>query len=197
MNAPLRIDLKDASTFPSRRVEDWKWTDLCRFLREAPPASPALTVPPGGPFATLGGDEIAFGNGHGGRDFSGAGTLRLRFVSQADGTGHQGRVSVTAKAGEQLLVLESYEGSGSAYVANASLTFVVEPGAHLTRIVLLEDAADAISLSAADVSLGAGAAFNQTVLASGARLQRHETRVAHPGQGATVRLDGEIGRAHV
>jgi Fe-S cluster assembly protein SufD len=40
------------------------------------------------------------------------------------------------------------------------------------------------------VSLAAGARFAQTTLTTGARRQRIETRVTHPGHGATARLDG-------
>jgi Fe-S cluster assembly protein SufD len=191
------IDLKDASTFPTRRVEDWKWSDLRRWLREAPAPSPTITVPKGGPFAALGGDEIAFGNGLTAQGASmygcnvrGDKVLRLRFVSQADHTGHQAEVELTVEAGSSLVLLESYEGGGAGYVANAALRIHLGEGARLTRIVHLQDSADAISVSLATVDLAARASFDQTVLASGAKLQRHETRVMHPGEGASVRLDG-------
>jgi Fe-S cluster assembly protein SufD len=191
------IDLKDASTFPTRRVEDWKWSDLRRWLREAPAPSPQITVAKGGPFAALDGDEIAFGNGltaQGASVFEygvrGDKVLRLRFVSQADHTGHQAEVELTVEAGGSLLLLESYEGEGAGYVANASLRIHLGEGARLTRIVHLSDSADAISVSLTTVDLAARASFDQTVLASGAKLQRHETRVMHPGDGASVRLDG-------
>ena len=39
MNALPVIDLKDASSFPSRRVEAWKYSDLRKYLREAPAPS--------------------------------------------------------------------------------------------------------------------------------------------------------------
>jgi Fe-S cluster assembly protein SufD len=55
---------------------------------------------------------------------------------------------------------------------------------------VLDEPADAVSVSQSQVELQAGAQFSQTVLASGARLQRHETHVRHPGGGAEVRLDG-------
>jgi Fe-S cluster assembly protein SufD len=47
-----------------------------------------------------------------------------------------------------------------------------------------------VSIATAEVTLGEGAHFAQTVLTTGAKLQRHETRLAHPGQGAEVRIDG-------
>jgi Fe-S cluster assembly protein SufD len=196
MTVHPRIDLRDASTFPSRRVEDWKWTDLARALRVAPPPSPALAVASGGPFAAFGEHEIAFGNGlaNGASEATfvgeGARGLRLRFVSEATGTGHQARVSIRAAAGADLLVLESYEGRGSGYAANAFLTFDVQPGARLTRVVLVDEPSDAVSISQAFVTLGERARFVQTVLTTGGKLQRHETRVAHPGAGAEVRMDG-------
>ncbi|HYF23180.1 MAG TPA: Fe-S cluster assembly protein SufD [Caulobacteraceae bacterium] len=197
MSVPVRIDLTDPASFPSRRAEDWKWTDVRRWLREAPAPSAPVEVAPGGPFGALGGEEIAFGNGRAADGgfaaeyvADGERALRLRFVSRADGTGHQTTTRVTVKAGASLLLLESYEGAGAGYVANTALAVAVEPGARLERIVLLDEPEDALSFSAAEVRLGAGASFRQTVLASGARLQRHETRVAHPGEGASVTLDG-------
>ncbi len=196
MNAPVRIDLKDASSFPSRRVETWKYSDLRRLLREAPEPSPAATVAPGGPFAALGGEELALVNGRA----EGSSSLiaegppeqlsRLRFVSTADGAGHQGKVSVEVKPGASLVLLETYEGEASGYVSNIDLAISVGEGGRLTRVVLQDDAADAISISVAEVTLAPGAVFEQVVATSGAKLQRHETRLVHPGEGAEVRMDG-------
>ena len=192
----LAVDLRDPSSFPTRRVEAWKYTDLRRWLRETPPVSPAAEVAPGGPFAALGGDELAVVNGRcdgfPGLIAEGPGdhVARLRFVSTADDAGHQTTVAVEVKAGASLLLLESYEGQATGYVSNVALTITVGAGARLTRIVIEDDAADALSLSAAEVALGEGAAFSQMVLTTGAKLQRHETRVAHPGHGAEVRIDG-------
>src|SRR5207302_7262357 len=46
------------------------------------------------------------------------------------------------------------------------------------------------SVSQAEVTLAARASFGQTMVASGARRQRLETRVQHPGGHAELRLDG-------
>ena len=196
MNAPVRIDLKDVSSFPSRRVEAWKYTDLRRVLRETPPVSPHADVTPGGPFAALSGDELAVVNGRceGAPELIAEGpgdqVARLRFVSTADGAGHEAKVSVDVRAGASLLLLESYEGRAAGYVSNVALTITLGAGARLTRVVIEDDAADALSISVADVTMGEGASFAQTVLTTGAKLQRHETRLAHPGDGAEVRVDG-------
>lgn len=194
MTAPVRIDLTDATTFPSRRVEDWKYTDLRRFLREAPAPSPEVTVEPGGPWAELGGEELAVVNGRtGGRDaivVEGDRALRLRFVSASDRTGHQARLAIEVKAGASLRLLESYEGLASGYVSSVALDIRLGDGASLTRLVIQDDADDAVSISLAEVTAAPGARFAQTVLTTGAKLQRHETRVAHPGARAEARLDG-------
>ena len=186
------VDLRDPSSFPTRRVEAWKYTDLRRFLRETPPASDPAQVAPGGPFAALGGAETAIVNGRGDAAITvteNEQVARLRFVSTQAGAGHQATVTVDVARGASLVLLESHEGSAN-YVSNVALNIKVAEGGQLTRIVLADDAADAIALSRAEVRLGQGAAFSQTLLTTGARLQRLETHVAHPGDGATVGMDG-------
>lgn len=196
MNALPLIDLKDASSFPSRRVEAWKYSDLRKYLREAPEPSPsaALPVAGGGPFEALGGDAIVFVNGRAvGVDTlmaSGEQTLRLRFVSKAEGTGHAATARISARAGAKLLLLETHEGSGSAYVAHNRLELDVARGAEVIRVVLIEEPADAISVTQAEVRVEAGGVYRQTVLTTGSKLQRIETQLLHFAQGADVRLDG-------
>ena len=194
MNALPKIDLKDASSFPSRRTEAWKYSDLRKFLRETPEASPMAEIAGEGPFAALGGEGLAFVNGRavGAEAFvaSGEQVLRLRFVSDATGTGHAPSVRISARPGARLLLLESHEGQGSAYVAHNRLELDVADGAEVTRIVLTDEPADAIGITQATVRLAATGVYRQTVLATGAKLQRLETEVAHAGHGAHVRMDG-------
>nr|WP_221212332.1 Fe-S cluster assembly protein SufD [Brevundimonas lenta] len=187
--------MKDPSSFPSRRVEAWKYTDLYRWLRETPPASPEGAVEPGGPFAALGGEELTFVNGRcdgfAGIVAEGEGLtpVRLRFVSTAEGAGHQARVTIDVKPGASLTLLESYEGPARGYVSNISLDITVGEGARLTRVIVAEDAADAIGISQAHITLAHGATLHQSAFTAGGKLQRLETQVEHPGHGAFVRLD--------
>ena len=196
MNALPLIDLKDASSFPSRRVEAWKYSDLRKYLREAPAPSPsaALPVAGGGPFEALGGDAVVFVNGRAvGVDTllaAGQQTLRLRYVSKADSTGHAATARISARAGAKLLLLETHEGTGSAYVAHNRLELDVARGAEVIRVVLIEEPADAISVTQAEVRVEAGGVYRQTVLTTGSKLQRIETQLLHFAQGADVRLDG-------
>ena len=194
MNAAFDIDLTDAATFPSRRTEAWKYSDLRRILREAPPSSPTTAIGAPGPFYELGGEAVVFANGRpvGVTDFiaSGEQTLRLRYISDAQGTGHTASARVAARAGSKLLLLETHEGAGSAYVAHNTLELAVASGAEVTRIVLVEEPDDAISIAQAKVKVEAGGVYRQTIVATGARLQRIETRIEHLAQGAEVRADG-------
>jgi len=190
------VDLKDPSSFPTRRVEAWKYTDLKRWLRETPPTSGEASIAPGGPFAALGGEELTVVNGViPGGDFVmhlawGDELLRLRFVSVSNDTGHQAKAIIHANEDSRLVVLESYEGMGERYVSNVSLTYEVEQGAHITRIVLADDVETAISISTAQVTVQPGASFEQVVVTTGAKLQRLETRIKHKGCGASVQMDG-------
>lgn len=193
------LDLADVSTFPSRRNEAWKYSDLRRVLKEAPKPSPSGVLSGLGAFDALNGDAIVFVNGVAvGVDAfvaSGEQTLRLRFVSEATdadqvGTGHSTAVRISARAGAKLLLLETHEGHGGAYVAHNRLTLDVAETAQVIRIVLVEEPADAISVTEAQVKVAPGGFYRQTIVATGAKLQRLETHVSHGGEGTDVRLDG-------
>ena len=194
MTVQPKIDLTDAATFPSRRTEAWKYSDLRRYLREAPEPSPTTVVGPPGPFYDLGGEAIVFGNGRavGVTDFiaSGDQTLRLRFISNATETGHTASARVVARPGAKLLLLETQEGKGSAYVAHNRLDIDVAPGAEVTRIVLIDEPEDAISITDIDVKVAKAGTYRQTTITTGAKLQRQTTTLAHGGEGADVRIDG-------
>jgi Fe-S cluster assembly protein SufD len=197
VSAPFQIDLRDVSTFPTRRDEAWRWSDFRRVVAGPAAPAPEIAAPePGGPFAAIEASETAFANG---RLPDGdaitylmldGGVHRLRFVTQADASGWQAGARILVPDGASVVLLETYEGSGAAYVANAALAFHLEDGAQLERIVLIDEPADAVSVSSATVELKPGAKFSQTVVATGARLQRHETHLTHPGEGVVVRMDG-------
>jgi len=205
LSAALRE--RDPSLLPSRRDEGWRWTDLRGLLRVLPEASPqGEAIAPGGPFAACGGEELAVVNGCC-ESFPaliamgpGEHVARLRFVATPGAGAHQSKVGVEVEAGSSLTLLESYEGPESGdYVAGAELAITLGEGAQLTRVVAMQDSALSVSISTATLTLSAGSVLHQTVLLSGARRQRHETHVTHPGGGASVRLDGAYvldGRGH-
>ncbi|MGE5502547.1 MAG: Fe-S cluster assembly protein SufD [Ignavibacteriales bacterium] len=193
MSLATAILTGDVAELPSKRDEDWRWTDLRGLIRAVPPGSPryegALAA---GPFEAA--EELVVVNGHGpSRLHVLAGerkVVALRFVSHATETAHLARFAVEVEAGGSLTLLESYEGQGSGYVAHAGLDIRLGEGARLERVVIADDDADAVSVSSAEVTLSGEAVFEQTVLTGGAKRQRIETRVTHPGHGAAVRMDG-------
>lgn len=193
MSLATAIETGDLAQLPSRRDEDWRWTDLRGLIRSMPPASPAFTGDAGeGPFTADQTLLVANGAGPGALTVA-AGDQRvaaLRLLSASDNTAHAGRVVITVGEGARLTLLESHEGSADGYLAQTDLDIRLAPGACLERIVLADDEAGAVSVVVADVTLAPGASYAQTVLTTGARRQRVETRVGHPGQGASVRLDG-------
>jgi Fe-S cluster assembly protein SufD len=186
------IATRDAAALPSRRDEDWRWTDLRGLIRAVPPASP-----PGeawtwdGPFAALADETVTVVNGRGAHELEidGARTVAIRFLSASQGS-HATALAVRVAAGARLTLIESYEGRASGYLVDTALSFVLGEGAEVERIVVAEDGPEGVSVARAEVSLAAHARFRQTVLTLGARRQRIETRVRHPGGGAFVRLDG-------
>jgi Fe-S cluster assembly protein SufD len=205
MSLAAALATGDLARLPGRRDEDWRWTDLRALIRQAPPASPADTRPlPPGPFGELGETEIAVVNGRAPAEAlvlaeGETRVVRLRFVATADEHGHAGQVAIRLGEGARLTLLESYEESAAGYIADARLEIALAAGAALERIVIAADHEDAVSVSTAEVSLASHAAFHQTLLSDGAKRQRLETRVTHPGGGAEVRLDGVYllsGRRH-
>jgi Fe-S cluster assembly protein SufD len=207
MTLAAAIRTGDVTLLPGRRDEDWRWTDLRGLLRTLPAASEAEPNPiPAGPFGDLGECEIAIVNGHveGGQASLtvAAGqrrTARLRFVATCSECRHEASLAINVHAGGELVLLESHEGLAHGYVAAATLDIRIADGAGVSRIVLAGDGDEAVNVACAEVTLSPRGRFAQTVLSDGARRQRIETRVAHPGGSAQARLDGAYllkGRRH-
>lgn len=194
MSLATAIRSRDVSTLPSRRDEGWRWSELASVVRSAPPLAGPIVVATGGPFAELKADEERiFANGQGDASplvIESERTVKLRFVTRADAAASLSAISIRVKAGGSLTLLESYEGEGEAYVADAALDIHLEDGARMERIVVADDTETAVSVSTAEVSLNPNANYAQAVFATGAKRQRIETRVRHPGAGASVRMDG-------
>ena len=183
---------RDVAQLPSRRDEDWRWTDLRGLIRVLPAPSAQAEVTRAGAFDALAADRRVIVNGYGPQSIvvkpGETASVALRFVSVGAGA-HAAQADVSVGAGGRLLLLETYESDGGS-VAQASLIITLGEDASVERIVLATDSAEAVSVSRADVTLAAGATFNQCIAASGARRQRLETHVAHPGGHAALRLDG-------
>ena len=203
MNLGQAIRLRDATLLPSRRDEDWRWTDLRGLLRTVPEPSLALdpeSIGPG-PFDGVAGEALVIANGAGPEavevEAGGDRTLVLRQVSRGDGA-HACRLRIRVGAGARLTLLESHEGGGSG-LSLLGVELDLGEGAACERLAVCDLDPDAVAVAELDVRLSPGARFAQTLLTTGSRRQRLETRVSHPGQGAEARLDGAYllsGRRH-
>jgi len=188
------IRTRDAAELPGKRDEAWRWTDLRGLIRQVPEASAALDPAslPAGPFDALADEVLVVANGQGaahiGVEPGETKVVALRVISRGDGA-HVARVSVDVEVSGRLTILESYEGAGG-YLGQTGLLFSLGKDAAVERIVLASDDAEGVTVSQAEVDLAPGAAFAQTLLTAGARRQRLETLVRHPGGHADLRLDG-------
>ena len=195
MTLATALKTGDLTQLPSRRDEDWRWTDLRGLLRVLPPVAGQPEVTAAGPFAALGGVLFLVPNGfvegftHIEAEAGQDAVVQLRFVA-ADAASIATTVLVAVRAGATLTLFESYEALADGAVSAITLDIEIAEGGRLERIVLAADGAESVTVSTATVRLAPGASFSQTLLTSGARRQRIETQVAHPGQGASVRLDG-------
>lgn len=191
MSLSTALKTGDVTVLPSRRDEDWRWTDLRGLIRVLPEPAPKFDgVVSAGPFAGLTDGEILFVNGRHVATSGQGEVMGLRFVAATDKASQAASYALVVEPGASLTLLESHEGRAAGYVTDVALDIAVGEGASLTRIVLVDDEAEAVNVVTARVELSAGATFNQTVLTGGARRQRIETHVAHPGAHAQVRLDG-------
>lgn len=192
MSLATAIRDKDVAELPGKRDEEWRWTDLRGLIRVLPEPSTSFVGDVGvGPFDALADDSRLLVNGGEALIDLAAdreATVALRLVSRGAGS-HAAAVTITLGANARLRLLESYE-SDDGSVSQTSLTIVLADGAAVERIVLAQDHEDAVSVSQAAVRLAPRAEYGQTVVTSGARRQRLETRVVHPGGHAALRLDG-------
>lgn len=110
--------------------------------------------------------------------------LHLAF---ADGPGGplQAYVKLVLHEGASVHLVESHAVGGG---ANVVVDCQAGPHTRLVRTLVQTAAPGAVAVSFAHIVLEAGARFHQTVLASGGRLARVETRVLHSGEGAEAHL---------
>lgn len=202
MSVALAIRARDASALPGKRDEDWRWTDLRGLIRQVPdPSAPYAGDPPPGPFDAIEADAVhILANGGRAEIDVPAGqlrTVRLRIAAQGAGA-HASQVEVRVGEGATLRLLESHD-SDDASLAHTAFDFHLAAGASVERIVVADDHPEAVNVAQAEVRITSGGQFAQNVFTTGARRQRLETGVHHPGQGAIVRLDGVYlleGKAH-
>jgi Fe-S cluster assembly protein SufD len=194
MSLASAIATGDLNELPSRRQEDWRWTDLHGLLRTLPAApGPFEGHLPDGPFEAAE-EELLIVNGDGPvRLMVAAGERRvvaLRIVSAGPAGAWAARLSVNIEKGGTVVLLQSHEAVADGHVSEFDLDMTLGAEARVERVVMMSDQSQSITISDAQINLAPGASYDQTILTHGGRRQRVETRLVNPGGGATVRLDG-------
>lgn len=91
--------------------------------------------------------------------------------------------------GSRATIVEICAGEGR-YWRNDVVAARLAPGAHLTRIVVVEEGAAAVHTALFDATLGKGARLDGFCCLFGGSRARQEWNVRLAGEGATCRLDG-------
>lgn len=99
------------------------------------------------------------------------------------------RVLVVVEDGASADLVTVHQGAG-AYMANPVTEIVVGTGARLSHSVLQAEAVEAFHVAMTSVRLADQATYDGFVLATGARLARHEVRAELAGQRVNYRING-------
>jgi Fe-S cluster assembly protein SufD len=148
---------------PTRRVEQWKYSDL----RAAFDENVQFTVRP-----TV--DEPA----------AEAAATRGDYIAMLAGA--FGATEIVRVAKGEHVVRTEHVRSG---FAPRALSVVLAPGAEMTRVVI-QEAQGGVALDTARVEVGEGARYRQFTLAEGGKLARLETHLDIAGEKAEVTLGG-------
>ena len=100
------------------------------------------------------------------------------------------RSVVALDGGARATIIETYTGDEGRYWRNDLLAVRLGEAAELQRVVLVEEAAEAVHIDGVSASLGAKARFAEFVLLLGGRNVRHETSAILAGDAARCEIDG-------
>ena len=121
MSLAVALKTHDLAELPSRRDEDWRWTDLRGLIRVLPPSSPAVfEVADNLALKDMRGTRIVYANGRALDDTdasvpaNGDRVVIRRFVSASDGTAHHLEAPVEVGEGGRLLLIDSFESQAAA-----------------------------------------------------------------------------------
>ncbi len=119
--------------------------------------------------------------------------LELLFLAGegVDAVAHHPRALIVLEAGSTATVIERHIGIGGAnYLSNQVTEISLGAGAHLRHYKVQAEGAGAFHLARTGVRAAADAVYESFVLATGARLARHETSVRLEGPGARAVVCG-------
>ncbi len=101
------------------------------------------------------------------------------------------RLIVVAGAGARATIVETYVNVSDSPTATNALTQIdLDVGAQITHYVLQDEHMDSFHFSALEGRLGSDSQLSSRLLATGARIGRHEVAIVLAGEGSKVNLDG-------
>ncbi len=101
------------------------------------------------------------------------------------------RLIVVAGAGARATIVETYVNVSDSPTATNALTQIdLDVGAQITHYVLQNEHTDSFHFSALEGRLGGDSQLSSRLLATGARIGRHEVDIVLAGEGSKVNLDG-------
>ncbi len=198
----------DLTTLPSRRDEDWKWTDVRSRVGEGQKGLsvaglPKLSVPEGATVSES--SERNSGNDMEtntplaslARRFAGplwvidvpAGvTLKDPIVVEGLNRGHI-RIRLNVGKGAKVTLIEHYAAEAGAF-CNTDMTLHLAEGADVSRVQMQTDPEDAVRLATTHITAWGKAKLTQHMLGFGALLSRFETRIAVMGKDCDLTANG-------
>jgi Fe-S cluster assembly protein SufD len=113
----------------------------------------------------------------------------MHLSSGEGGASFHTRSLVSVGAGSRVSVLENFAGNGD-YWRNDLVELRLAAGADLTRVTLVEEAADALHFGEALATLGGTSRLSDFVLLLGGRTVRRETTIRSEAEGTRSELNG-------
>lgn len=189
-------------TLPSRRDEAWKWTDLRGAAKTDQNGLSGVCTPR---FEAPEGVYVSQGEGHAGdhpmaklaAQFSPEswniyvppGTNADAPLAIEDISGGHGRIAIMVDKGAQLNMVEHHAASAGSFT-NLDMQIHLAEGAVLNRVIVHEDADEALRVVTSCVAMEAGAKITQHSLSFGGGLSRLETRLYGEGAGIEAHIHG-------
>ena len=190
MSLAKAIETGDLAELPSRRDEDWRWTDLRGLVRSLPPRSPTFVGDLGpGLFDAVAEETVAIVNGENRTTIvlpsGGEPVVAVRYIA-APGAGAHAAAPKLDVDKVRLVILETLEGADGGYLSEIGMTMTIGPEGEVERIILADDAEEAVSVLRWDVTLAPGARFAPPVDVPLAVLSRHVWIMGMTGGNKTV-----------
>ncbi len=172
----MRLQALNPQNLPTPKQEEWKYTNLGRFLPDGLVAAEQSQA-----------EFIHIKSGQNG-GVSADKPLMALFTGLSGGILNPS-LEIKLEAGAKALVIEEHKGEG-AYWKNMISEIVLEEGAQLTHIRLINESAAGVQTNMARVQAASDAQYHGYALNMGAKALRHDIQATIEGAGAHICFNG-------